>query len=104
MLVAEVCRLQGHDVIEAGTGAQAIGLGRSAQPDLVLVDWVLPDISSTAVIRELRKQAGVSPMVMPTGRTTKMDEGLGLVEAPADYITKPSDSRILTARHRALHP
>ena len=38
MLVAEVCRLQGHDVVEAGTGAQAIELGRSAQPDLVLVD------------------------------------------------------------------
>jgi len=88
MLVAEVCRLQGHDVVEAGTGAQAIELGRSAQPDLVLVDWVLPDISG-------------SPMVMLTGRTTKMDEVVGLEVGADDYITKPFDSRILAARINA---
>ena len=46
-LVGEVCRLQGHQVLEAATGAEAIELGISAQPDLVLVDWVLPDISGT---------------------------------------------------------
>src|SRR5213592_5116169 len=101
MLVAEVCRLQGHDVIEAGTGAQAIELGRSAQPDLVLVDWVLPDISGTEVIRELRRQGVVSPMVMLTGRTTKMDEVVGLEVGADDYITKPFDSRILAARVNA---
>jgi two-component system, OmpR family, response regulator RegX3 len=88
MLVAEVCRLQGHDVVEAGTGAQAIELGKSAQPDLVLVDWVLPDISGTEVIRELRRQGVVSPMVMLTGRTTKMDEVVGLEVGADDYITQ----------------
>ena len=98
MLVAEVCRLQGHDVIEAGTGAQAIELGRSAQPDLVLVDWVLPDISGTEVIRELRRLGVVSPMVMLTGRSTKMDEVVGLEVGADDYITKPFDARVLTAR------
>ncbi|TMC40593.1 MAG: response regulator transcription factor [Chloroflexi bacterium] len=82
MLVAEVCRLQGHDVVEAGTGAQAIELGRSSQPDLVLVDWVLPDISGT-------------------GRSTKMDEVVGLEVGADDYITKPFDSRILAARINA---
>src|SRR5438477_3216960 len=101
MLVAEVCRLQGHDVIEAGTGAQAIELGRSSQPDLVLVDWVLPDISGTEVIRELRRQGVVSPMVMLTGRSTRMDEVVGLEVGADDYITKPFDSRILAARINA---
>src|SRR5213595_4294407 len=101
MLVAEVCRLQGHDVVEAGTGAQAIELGRSSQPDLVLVDWVLPDISGTEVIRELRRQGVVSPMVMLTGRTTKVDEVVGLEVGADDYITKPFDSRILAARVNA---
>lgn len=98
MLVAEVCRLQGHDVVEAGTGAQAIELGRTAQPDLVLVDWVLPDISGTEVIRELRRQGVVAPMVMLTGRSTKMDEVVGLEVGADDYITKPFDARVLTAR------
>jgi len=101
MLVAEVCRLQGHDVVEAGNGAQAIELGRNAQPDLVLVDWVLPDISGTEVIRELRRQGVVSPMVMLTGRSTKMDEVVGLEVGADDYITKPFDSRILAARINA---
>ena len=101
MLVAEVCRLQGHDVLEAGTGAEAIELATGSQPDLVLVDWVLPDISGTEVIRELRRQGLVSPMVMLTGRTTKMDEVVGLEVGADDYITKPFDSRILAARINA---
>ena len=101
MLVAEVCRLQGHDVLEAATGAQAIEVATSSQPDLVLVDWVLPDISGTEVIRELRRQGLLSPMVMLTGRTTKMDEVVGLEVGADDYITKPFDSRILAARINA---
>jgi DNA-binding response OmpR family regulator len=99
--VAEVCRLQGHDVLEAATGAQAIELAIGGQPDLVLVDWVLPDISGTEVIRELRRQGMVSPMVILTGRTTKMDEVVGLEVGADDYITKPFDSRVLAARINA---
>jgi DNA-binding response OmpR family regulator len=101
MLVAEVCKLQGHDVLEAATGAQAIEIATSSQPDLVLIDWVLPDISGTEVIRELRRQGLISPMVMLTGRTTKMDEVVGLEVGADDYITKPFDSRILAARINA---
>jgi DNA-binding response OmpR family regulator len=100
-LVAEICRQQGHEALEAATGANAIELGRAAQPDLVLVDWVLPDISGTEVILELRRQGLVCPMVMLTGRTNKMDEVVGLEVGADDYITKPFDSRILAARINA---
>jgi len=62
---------------------------------------VLPDISGTEVIRELRRQGVVSPMVMLTGRSTKMDEVVGLEVGADDYITKPFDSRILAARINA---
>jgi DNA-binding response OmpR family regulator len=101
MLVADLCKLQGHDVLEAATGAQAIELAMGGQPDLVLIDWVLPDISGTEVIRELRRQGLISPMVILTGRTTKMDEVVGLEVGADDYITKPFDSRILAARINA---
>ncbi len=77
-LVAEIIRQQGHEALEAANGAGAIELGRAAHPDLVLVDWVLPDISGTEVILELRRQGLVCPMVMLTGRTNKMDEVVGL--------------------------
>ena len=80
-------------MLEAATGAQAIELATGGQPDLVLVDWVLPDISGTEVILELRRQGLLSPMVMLTGRTTKMDEVVGLEVGADDYITKPFDSR-----------
>jgi len=100
-LVAEVIRLQGHDVLEAANGAQAIDLAASGQPDLVLVDWVLPDISGTEVILELRRQGLTGPVVMLTARSAKMDEVVGLEVGADDYITKPFDSRILAARINA---
>ncbi len=100
-LVAEVMRLQGHDVLEAANGAQAIELAASGQPDLVLVDWVLPDISGTEVILELRRQGVTGPVVMLTARSAKMDEVVGLEVGADDYITKPFDSRILAARINA---
>jgi len=100
-LIAEVCRLQGHDVLEAANGAQAIELASSGQPDLVLVDWVLPDISGTEVILELRRQGLTGPVVMLTARSAKMDEVVGLEVGADDYITKPFDSRILAARINA---
>ena len=100
-LVAEVIRLQGHDVLEAANGAQAIELAASGQPDLVLGDWVLPDISGTEVILELRRQGLTGPVVMLTARSAKMDEVVGLEVGADDYITKPFDSRILAARINA---
>ncbi len=100
-LVAEVCRFQGHDVVEASNGAEAIELGTGGQPDLVLVDWVLPDISGTEVILELRRHGLVSPIVMLTGRSSKTDEVVGLEVGADDYLTKPFDSRILAARINA---
>jgi DNA-binding response OmpR family regulator len=100
-LIAEVCRLQGHEVLEAANGAEAIDLAASGQPDLVLVDWVLPDISGTEVILELRRQGLTGPVVMLTARSAKMDEVVGLEVGADDYITKPFDSRILAARINA---
>jgi DNA-binding response OmpR family regulator len=100
-LIAEVVKLQGHEVLEAANGAQAIELAASGQPDLVLVDWVLPDISGTEVILELRRQGLTGPVVMLTARSAKMDEVVGLEVGADDYITKPFDSRILAARINA---
>ena len=100
-LIAEVVKLQGHEVLEAANGAQAIDLAASGQPDLVLVDWVLPDISGTEVILELRRQGLAGPVVMLTARSAKMDEVVGLEVGADDYITKPFDSRILAARINA---
>lgn len=101
MLVADVCRLHGYEPEEAATGAQAIELTRSTKPDLVVTDWVLPDISGTEVIRELRRMGLTIPLVMLTSRSSEMDEVVGLEVGADDYITKPFDPRILAARLNA---
>src|SRR5260370_13565032 len=100
-LIAEVCKLSGHDVLEAADAARAIELAASAQPDPVLVGWGLPAISGTEVILELRRQGVTGPVVMLTARSAKMDEVVGLEVGADDYIKKPFDSRILAARINA---
>ncbi len=97
-LVAEVCRAEGYDVIEAAAGRQGIEAAGANQPDVVLLDWVLPDINGTEVVRELRRQGIGCPVIMLTARSAKMDVVVGLEVGADDYITKPFDSRELAAR------
>ena len=56
-IVSEVCRRDGYDVVEAAAGRQGVQAAVSSEPDLVLLDWVLPDISGIEVCREMRRQA-----------------------------------------------
>ena len=97
-VVGEVCRRDGYDVVEAGTGKQAMRIVEVSQPDIVLLDWVLPDLSGIDVCRELRRQGVICPIVMLTGRTDNLDMVVGLEVGADDYITKPFDARVLTAR------
>ena len=97
-IVTEVCRRDGYDVIEAGSGRQAMRIVEVNEPDIVLLDWVLPDVSGIEVCRELRRQGVICPIVMLTGRTANVDMVVGLEVGADDYITKPFDARVLTAR------
>jgi DNA-binding response OmpR family regulator len=97
-VVGEVCRRDGYEVVEAGTGRQAIRIVEVNEPDVVLLDWVLPDVSGIEVCRELRRQGIVCPIIMLTGRTANVDMVVGLEVGADDYITKPFDARVLTAR------
>jgi two-component system response regulator RegX3 len=64
----------------------------------VLLDWVLPDMSGIDVCRELRRRGAVCPILMLTGRTSKVDVVVGLQVGADDYITKPVDLHELAAR------
>jgi DNA-binding response OmpR family regulator len=101
ILVGEVCRLEGYEVVEAGTGRQGLQMASAGEPDVVLLDWVLPDVSGIEVCRELRRRGAVCPIVMLTGRSATVDVVVGLEVGADDYITKPFDARELTARLRA---
>src|SRR5438034_695518 len=85
-------------VIEAAAGRPGVQAAIANQPDIVLLDWVLPDISGIEVCREIRRHGVGCPVLMLTGRTAKVDVVVGLEVGADDYITKPFDARELAAR------
>jgi DNA-binding response OmpR family regulator len=97
-IVVEVCRRDGYEVSEASRGRQALQIAEANEPDVVLLDWVLPDLSGIEVCRELRRRGAICPIIMLTGRTANVDKVVGLEVGADDYITKPFDARVLTAR------
>ena len=90
----------GHSVEQALDGRAAITAVDRAVPDLVILDWMLPDLDGLAVCRELRRDH-VMPILMLTARTDEVDRVLGLEVGADDYITKPFSMRELMARVRA---
>jgi two-component system, OmpR family, response regulator len=92
---------EGYNVISAGGGIKALELSRSASPDLVILDVMLPQMSGFEVCRSLRKETTV-PIIMLTARIDEIDKVVGLDLGADDYITKPFSMRELMARIRAL--
>jgi two-component system, OmpR family, response regulator RegX3 len=92
---------EGFRVQVARDGAQALDLFDAVQPDLVLLDVMLPKISGIDVCRELRRRSRV-PIIMVTAKGSEIDTVVGLEVGADDYITKPYRMRELVARMRAV--
>ncbi len=103
-LIVDVLRHQlvreGFGVIATGNGAEALTLARTQQPDLVLLDVMMPGLQGWEVCRELRRESAV-PILMLTARGEELDRVLGLELGADDYIVKPFSFRELLARIRA---
>jgi DNA-binding response OmpR family regulator len=93
---------KGFEVLTATNGEEALLLVRTRQPDLVLLDMMLPDFSGIEVCRYLRS-AGMKalPILMLTAKDERTAKILGLESGADDYITKPFDFEELVARVRA---
>jgi two-component system OmpR family response regulator len=92
---------EGYEVFSARNGAEALNIFRLNNPDLVLLDVMLPVMSGLEVCRILRKESNL-PILMLTARTEEMDKVEGLDIGADDYMTKPFGMRELMARIRAL--
>ena len=92
---------EGFRVEVAQDGAEALSRFRELQPDLVLLDLMLPRVSGVDVCREIRKFSTV-PIIMVTAKSSEIDMVVGLEVGADDYITKPYRIRELVARLRAL--
>ena len=85
----------------AYTGAEGFAMACKDQPDLVLLDWMLPDINGVDICRMLTEQYTM-PIIMLTARGNVEDKLYGLESGADDYITKPFDLREVVARVRTI--
>lgn len=92
---------EGYDVITASDGLAALDLARSAQPDLMVLDVMLPGLDGLTVCRTLRRETQ-APIVLLTARTSEVDRIVGLDTGADDYIVKPFSLGELLARLRAV--
>jgi two-component system, OmpR family, response regulator RegX3 len=92
---------EGFDPVIARTAADALKLAASVDPELVLLDLMLPDGDGRDVCRELRRRSD-TPIIMLTARGTETDRIVGLELGADDYVVKPFSSPEVIARIRAV--
>ena len=90
-----------YRVLVAYDGEQALALARQREPDLIILDWMLPKIDGLDVCRILRAESNV-PIIMLTAKATEEDTLQGLDLGADDYVTKPFSPRELVARVRVV--
>jgi two-component system, OmpR family, response regulator RegX3 len=98
---AEALRRANFEAVVTATAAGALELAESEQPDLVMLDLILPDGDGRDVCRELRRRSDV-PIVMLTARGTEMDKIVGLELGADDYVVKPFSAAEVISRIRAV--
>lgn len=91
----------GYDVVHTADGVEALTIYARHQPDLVILDWMLPRLDGLEVLRHIRQESPV-PVLMLTARDEETDRVIGLEVGADDYLTKPFGMRELIARVRAL--
>ena len=92
---------EGFDVVLASDGAQGIAEFDKSNPDLVLLDWMLPEFSGIEVCKYIRTKSAV-PVIMLTAKDSEVDKVVGLELGADDYVTKPFSTPELLARVRAV--
>ncbi|MGC9333439.1 MAG: response regulator [Anaerolineae bacterium] len=99
-LVRDYLERAGFTVLVAHDGETALAVARREQPDLIVLDLMLPAMDGLDVCRHLRRVSGV-PIIMLTARVEEADRVVGLELGADDYVTKPFSPRELVARVRS---
>ena len=103
--ICEILRMylekEGYSVVMAHTGLDAVNMFNAENPDLVLLDIMLPQLDGWQVCREIRKTSE-KPIIMLTAKDEVFDKVLGLELGADDYMTKPFDTKELVARIKAV--
>ena len=92
---------EGFEIHEALDGLAALEVARSVNPDVVVLDWMLPKLDGMTVLRELRRFSDAY-VILLTARAEEVDRIVGLSTGADDYLTKPFSPGELVARIRAM--
>ena len=99
--LAYLLKKESYEVEVAVNGAEAIERFQTFNPDLILLDLMIPEVSGTEVCRVIRSTSQV-PIIMLTAKDSEIDKVVGLELGADDYVTKPYSSRELLARMKAV--
>ena len=103
-LISYNLELAGYQALRAENAEQALEMVRTALPDLIVLDWMLPGMSGIEFARRLRadRRTQSVPLIMLTARADEQDKLAGLETGADDYLTKPFSPRELNARVKAV--
>ncbi|BAR07065.1 two-component response regulator [Scardovia inopinata] len=101
-LVSASLHFSGFDVTTATNGTEAIDVIMQTNPDLIVMDVMLPDIDGFTVTRRIRQQGMEAPVLFLTARDDTQDKVMGLTVGGDDYVTKPFSLEEVVARIRAI--
>lgn len=94
--------IEGYKVISAANGEAGVALVKEKQPDLIILDVMMPVKDGLEACREIRNAGISSPIILLTARSAEVDKVLGLELGADDYLAKPFGMRELVARVKAL--
>lgn len=100
-VIADYLRIKGYETAEAADGVEALEKFSAENPDLVLLDVMMPRMDGLEVCRRIRK-AGNTPVMMLTAKGETFDKVLGLELGADDYVVKPFDAKEVVARVKAV--
>ena len=100
-LIRAYLERDGYTVVEASTGKEALSAAALHNPDIIVLDLMIPEIDGTEVCRRIRTSSDVY-IIMLTAKADEVDRVVGLEVGADDYLTKPFSPRELVARVRAL--
>src|SRR3954451_1343665 len=92
----------GYEVVTGMDGEEAINLTLTENPDLIVLDLMLPKMDGLEVCKQLRQQKNFTPILMLTAKDDEFDKVLGLELGADDYMTKPFSPREVVARVKAI--
>ena len=109
-MVRRYLEVEGFTVTEAETGPQALSILQDSQPDLIVLDIMLPGVDGFSITRRLRGNSdhnplsthGDIPIILLTARSNEVDRIAGLELGADDYVTKPFSPRELVARVKVI--